>query len=552
MKIIKYLGLFLPMMLLLSCSERESITDSPIDDTEIPGDAGFYIQLQAYMPGQNSSRASDDNYTKEDGDSFQGTQGAASNESQLDKADIYFWNGKKNSEALLLKLTADKIDIKNNVWTLKAKVELEQMYVLASQPVKVFIVGNPDKVSCTMSYTNLPDAATFPIEAIASNPIGDFGTDGKGKVLPLVTNSEHELDLTRLNVGSGEEVIKALKALFTKQTNGEYVYNATAGNTSKNITGLGTIDLERAVARIDYKDADRGDDTELKGYAENVYPLNDEDKHTLKLYSMQVFNVNKESYLFRHSITGSKTDAFGETDKTIGLFGIEKGSDLDKYNWMASPFWEKTERKADFLNPLDEEKEINGNYGSIKLTDLFVSGRKTTDNTYYSWCYVSENTIPTSAQMFDDALPANATGIAFTFLVCKDKTGTPVEKQGTSTEGDILTLTMPSNHPTQANWYKELSYDATNGGYFLTYLGFIKHNDAASTVVEEPSEEDEEEIVTVTYPAPMKYAVVRNNVYQLSARKITTLPDPEEPKSFFINLDIKVLAWTLRQSEYEF
>lgn len=463
---------------------------------------------------------------------------ATTKESTIENADIYFWNGSEDSP-LVMNLSADEIiEGEDNLeYTLKAAVTMDELFVLASRKLQIFVVGNPSKVNCTLSPTNLPGNAKFSLTSLTGDPIGDFlNNNEKGKILPLVSAGKNSIDFSSIT-GSGNELVKAIIAKFTKNEDNEYVFDLTKGKGD--ISGVGKISLERAVARIDYKDADRtkGD---LKDYTENVYPLGDISNHTLKLYSMKVANVSSSSYLFRHTIQGTKLDAFGVPDEEIKLFENENGGGVDKYNWIVSPYWEGSSKIPSFITESTTDVTIG-------ISDLLSSDRKYDNDEYYPWCYVSENTIPTSEMMGDEKLPDYATRVEFTFQVCADKEGTVVNK----TENGILSLTMPADHPTQPYYYQDINYDESKGGYFLTYYGYIKHNDVTVTTTEtDPS--DDTKTITVKKPGPMQYAIVRNNVYQLSVNSVSTLPNPNEPRSLYLQLNINIMPWNLRRNSFEF
>lgn len=522
----------LPLLWATSCSQNEE----PETPQGMMPDK-FYITLSTSIFTEAETRSQ----TQTDGGSGATLDGTA-NETALTSADLYFWDPSEKKVVLYFKAVKP---LEESPYTLRTEVSMAQMRQLAGKKLQLFVIGNPAYVGSPSLTDRYPEIATFRISGLNSIPLGDFGSTGL--TMPLVNASKYEIDFSKVKNDDENELLKLISSLF----NSDNILELSKAHETITTPGK-SLDLERAVARIDYNDM-RGN-LEKEEYNVNVYPLADVDNHTLKLVKMQLFNVNSEAYLFRHTSEGTPISA--DLSKIV-IFGTERGDDANKYVWIAGSDWSALGKKSTFLNKLSVTDKVfsittqpgattDTEKGIISLTTL-NSRTKPKGSDYFPWCYVSENTIPKGSLMTEENLRSNATGIAFTFQICEDKKGEkPVEKQGTSEEGDPLTLTMSATQK-----WQDVKYDKENRGYFLTYYAYIVHNNG-NDVTEIIKGNDGEEDVVNTYPAPMKYGVVRNNVYQLSVKSISDLPDPQNPKTMYLAVDIKVLPWVLRQQEITF
>lgn len=545
---------------LSSCTDENAPEEQVMDKREPTKDISKYtgksivhLTLTSAMAADTRSETDDDGYAKvdDDDDKFQEATDA---ENSLTSAYIYLWNG---SDLLKSFLDVDiDYDETTEKYTLTADIELEELFTMKGQTMQVLVVGNPDLLTDLLtygavSYSNLPDAAKFSISDLGDgNPLGDFGTAGKR--LPLVNRDKFEFDMTGITAVRFEDAKADLLAMFDDDD----ILDLSKGSGTQGSTGA--INLERAVARVDYHDM-RTDVAGETPHTENVYELGDNDRHKLELYKMQMFNVNKSSYLFRHTIEGTYSSAFG-SGNDVELYGVENQyGATDKYRWIAGSDWTANGKSMDRLNPLvktDNADYIKGYWlrvttssnidsessGVIKMVTL-KENHKNTDlskyDGYYPWRYISENTIPTYGLMSDENLITNATGIAFTFKV-RNSNGEVVPKVA---EGTDFELTMENG-----NWQAP-AYDDDEKCYYLTYYGYIIHNEINIDVTQ--GEGDEMETLK-DVPGPMKYAIVRNNIYQLSVNKIENLPDPKEPRTLFLRLDVKVIPWTVRENVFDF
>ena len=589
-------------MIFFACKD-ELINSNEKTETLVPAKT-YYLTLNINTQGDAITRAGDDENensnretaygpeTNTDGSSTQGTVSAKENENKINTAEIYVCTGNTvlasfyspTSAQVMTRAQAgysssDEID-----WVLRAELtqkQIEDFAQYGDKGLDLYVVANMSTgnnfAASLLKNSEIDEDATFKTDRIGSSPIEDFGTEGK--VLPLM--NANKLTFNKLKdtdvKAALETKVEALLKMFK------------SNQTGISVLDMGTLNLERGVARIEYKDYARtGKNEDRKANLANTADNADLPDNTfvingvsfkIELKSLQVFNVNKESYLFRHSsegiITSTGSYAYGKPT----IFGFERGTGSG-YTWIANPDWESTNedvseinnftKEPDFYNSLDlstsflvtddKDKTIQSSYGIIDVETLL--NRKTNDEDgYHPWCYITENTMP-STDYFKDELDSNnttapdgsdnttsslppvmqyATGVAFKFLVL-DKTGEPlqydsenypdeIKKDSENSDNKAIIITDRNNQ-----WMKVLPEKYKEGedektGYFLTYIAPIVHNSQQGY---NPS--------AGNYP-PMFYGVVRNNTYQMSINSITGLPRPNQPSSMFIKIDIKVLAW---------
>lgn len=457
-------------------------------------------------------------------------------ENELKSATIYLVDNDYNIQFQLE--TEDFGTLDNGNRQLKARIDnLEELIKLAGKSYKILIVGNASETGLRHNFdkdlTKDAQEANFSVSSLITSPIGKFGTSGK--MMPFV-NADGNVTIAIPDASAGKDVLKAIQDKFESNGQGEAIWDVNSDNA---------ISLERAVARLEYKDAVRTSEN-LKNYAENIYPVSTTKDARIKLYSLQPFNVNKDCYLFRHTALGTTVNNVSSANEKATIFGVEKGNASDKYNWVAGKDWtlsSKTYTKTNnYLNVLTLNSDESGyeikNESSVTTDGLLLISEveeaiNAQNDGYHPFYYVTENTLPSTSLMSDEKLISNATGVAFTFVVLdrenkplqynSDKYPESIKKSDDSDKSIIIT-------DNDGNWIKIAPNK--DGLYYITYIGFIAHNN--------------DKTYSDGNIPPMKYGVVRNNTYQLSVNSINSLPLPNEPESYYLSLDIKVLSWTKR------
>lgn len=521
----------LPLLLALgACSSEEGLTP------EVPstgGEGNYYLTMNLAVPTDMKSTRST---TENNGSSSDGLLGGTDAENEVTALDLYIIDSDTKGVLKAYKgvkdgdngntLSAPTTPNSNKDKTYNVSIQLSTSdevdafaTAVATHNISLIVVCNPEQFGS-------PELSNLDVKF--DGTITDFGTAGKTMPMASVAHTTPITEFKEISTVSG------VRALFTAD-NGNFYYDLTPDSGTTN--NANAIDVERAVARLDLAVAD-------------TYKLMDgvdgpESGIELSMYSVTPFNVNNKSYVFRHTAAGN--DAAANT--AAALFGSEKGN--SGYTWVADPSW--TFGTSDFtkdvnyltVNTLDYSDKPYVVTSPIAdsektITEIKTRTPDTYDGTsYYPWCYVSENTIP-SVSLMETDLEKNATGVLFKFQIKnKSKNGvitktTPdselpkyVTVEKTGDEISALYITLPQSGKT------EKFEPDTDGNIFLTYCGFITHNQGSNSI------------------AAMNYGVVRNNVYQMKVNKIENLPAPDDAQ-YYLKLDINVLKWNRRTVGFDF
>lgn len=527
-RVMKFLSkyLFIPFCGLLfltalsACGNVDSI-DGQSDSVDL-----LNIELTLMMP--RTTRSS----TVTDGGSSDNTVNGEIEENKLNTVNLYFAEVKDPSDAskdeIIYTLTnitdvedSEESGSSDNYITKVIKKGIrpqEFSSFMAGKKIRLYVAANTE-----LGFINSIYSQTLSFTDADQGYIGRFGNIGKA--LPLV--NKKATDILDLSSKSEKDIEELLKEIAWKENN-SWSLNSVTGT---DIGGFGDIHLERAVARIDYKDASRSAGS---GYpaTDHVYPLGDTGIY-LKVISFNPVNVSKSCYLYRHTAPGDNEKAEGNPFK---LFGEENGqsdfSSQSPYDWIADTDWEEKLSSTSGI--------ITGflNVPSECITRDDISGF--TGDKYRPWRYISENTPPSTDKMIQGL----STGVAFQVLLCKED-GTPLSESEILNQQykDIKSgLGEDKSNPKPTLEYKGRNanperLDGEVEGFYLTYYYWIRHNDFSHSV----------EITD-----PMEFAVVRNNVYRLSITGFNELPRPYDPSSpdeevpsklTDISVSVNISAW---------
>lgn len=538
--------------------------------TEDENKTQYQLSINVVIPGDTSTRSATDG----DGSSTTGADGSAGGtiagthtENILTSAAVYFCVDnivRFSLESDYVEEVSSSGNVTNRIVKKLSDTDLSNLVSLAGEPeVQVFIAGNSYGVGQVFTPTGVSvssdiSEATFPVNSVTGNPIGDFGKDGKR--LPLVNASEYTLDFSGITGADYNEILNSLlAAFFTDMTHGP---NEVWWPVNKDLTeGNILINLERGVARLEYQDLLTRRSTPSSNPQREVN--DDLPKNTfwvadmnlqVELVSLQPYNINKTSYMYRHGSEGDMEKATGISD----IFKVENGGVSGAYNWISNPDWNLTggtysftSDTRSFVNPLvisETAYSINSNDAKYKIDSSFEARTNGSSDGYHPMCYVSENTLYSTdlmEEMDGDGKPLAAkyaTGVMFTFKVL-DGHGNPIKSPNkgyneanlpleVTRMGDNIIITEPIS----GRWVELTPGD--QDCYYMNYIANIVHNDM----------EMQEDGVK----APMYLGVVRNNTYQISIRKITGLPYPREPRTMYLQVRINVLKWDQRKNHFEF
>ena len=549
---VKYWMMAVMLMLLTSCINEDFSEQNP--ENRLPSD--FYIALSVSLPSDAETRTETND---------KGTSGieqtGRTNENKIVSATLFFYDKKSGEHICNFSAFQTRLkDVSTDdlvAYTLTAKLEKEHLLALAGKEVYLYVVANTELPYYPNGLTqNALEEMKFTATRLSGSPIGEFGKGNEGKYCAMSNRREYNIDLRSIVVtGEGADKEKQLLDRFSQLFNGTYkegglegkLWDISNGNISTLYKGSGNLELERSVARIDFKPKN-GTDLPL-----NVYELNGTKGEVyLKIVSMQLFNVSKEAFTFRHiTREGTRTDGNGYSAK---IFGTENGyaSGSTSYNWVYDTDWDfkKSPTIKDdalnsgelpyFLNQPQTEKiseeeiiwSVPGTDGLTTISELTSNTEGEDEDGYFPWHYLMENTLPSTSKMSLQL----STGIAFRMVVC-DREGNPLQ----GTEGSTYRITMAKDGSFQLLKYEKGKTDNEPTGYYLTYRYLIEHNKPENSGNINGGDTSTDNL------GPMQRGVVRNNIYRISVDGINNLPNPHDADNFYLAIDIKVLPWVKRK-----
>lgn len=416
------------------------------------------------------------------------------------------------------------------------------------------------------TYTTVP----FPINSLSPSTVYN--------VYVVVNDSP---DLTSLDAtkspGAADLTANIAKPNAFLMTNAEAAGTVTTGAdltvyTESSPLDAGTVKVERAAARFDYRSVKTGDAYELVPSASAPYDV------TVTLKSMSLINESKDFYYFRRvSADGTSTSA------TLG--GAET-----KTNYVVDAnFANKTYANraaitaADYFYMLDDATQTGAytDISALTTEDNAWSTSSTYDEGGYKiWTYCTENTIganPTVNQIHKlttgVVFKAQLTGTKFDgtnhVYVFNGKVygswadvvtakATDIDVQNTFTANSLSDTEASNTKATLATAGFSRFKPAADGKYYAYYTYWNRHNDNGVASV----------------MGPMEFAVVRNNVYKLAVTEISKLghpndptasttdpepdpdpinpDDPDEDNKMYMKVAVKILPWTVRKNQIKF
>ena len=487
-----------------------SLTSCSNDETSLPSNGlatgNLTLQLNVSIPTDTRS------YT-DNGGSNSGTLNPTGNyESNINSISLYFTKVTDDNDPskdeiiyqfydLTTGLTSTESNGVKNYTITKEVPAREIATIFKDRKLRLYLVAN----TSTQSIADL-GAATLSFDGVKA-------VSGNTTYIPMTNASAS--GIVNFEGKTADDILAIVAKSTDKKTLDLTGVTDKDGNS---LGGFNSIPLERSWARLDYKSGATGTPHLYKLGNTNLY---------LKVDKMHVVNVSKNAYLFRHTAeatTATGADAGANIDKVV-LFGNEGGS---IYNWIADTDW-GGKTAANTVSCWEQQNNLTSELWQSLNSSTFV-------NEYTPWCYVSENTLPSVSRMIEGL----STGVAFKVILCKAD-GTPLNKAeltGVYDMGGPLSC-VESNGKLliKDNKYTEgMELSLEDGAYTLTYYYWIRHNDVSNSV---------------EFTDPMEFAVVRNNVYQMSITSFNDLPrqynetDPDEapaPPVKSADFTVKVLV----------
>ncbi|MCM1109507.1 MAG: Mfa1 family fimbria major subunit [Clostridium sp.] len=373
---------------------------------------------------------------------------------------------------------------------------------------------------------------------------------------------------------------------------------STDHNTPETAINLGTVPVERVVARFDYKQVNNNKYDIKSNVVDEDGNMTEEVVGNVELTHMALFNMaSSYYYLPRTSTTGLLTNI----NLCPGKAGMEQ-------NWVVSPRANDKLAYGPENHGLDDYFRFSlANNSSRKWTEITSLNNNNEDDDegwiaenkegYRIWRYATENTIPRKDEndyqsqvkgittgvvfkgkinivenssladavndnepiyMYNDVLYGGVSALAAAAEAYPVSSLADAFKRAfvkvTTGEGESTTVSYQENtgdNSPVACKFTVYRYDESEGCYPVYYYYYNRHND----------NEDNADM------GMMEFGVVRNNVYKLSVTGINRFghpgkpgddPDPEDPddpdeeNKVYFKVAVEVLPWVVRVNNIEF
>lgn len=542
---------------------------------------GVYLKFALDLPitrdGSRSATNSEDN--DEYGSSEDGTEVGKDRENRINQIMLVFTD--ENNKYLT----------STNVTSVSPTTSTENEYVITVPPERLAEYVSPEPAQGGEAEQRLANVYAY------CNPTPELralagAAEGSTQVADFVEKAHTITDSENASVWQDNNFLmsNAVKHQITLPVSW---YDHLSSSSAFNI---GTLKVERSVARFDYK----------AEHTDNIYRVrkslsSDNDTETdnpgiyIQLTDVALINMSKSFYYLRRvSTDGKNTNASicgveTKTNYVVDTDATEKAQYTTPANW--------TDKNTHFFYNLEEsntwrwtsladisDNELENPWGTDE-------GEKSTKG-YHIWRYAIENTIPQDA---DGTNTLQKNGIT-TGVVFRAKIGIDTNYSGDvkwNSEDPIYVF----RNVLYGNWeavgkyaeknsssevayaynaveagdydYEEAGFTVYNpnadGNHYAYYYYWNRHNDNGLNGVggKDP------------VMGPMEFAVVRNNVYKLSVEAIFRFgypegetpdpdtpdeekptedpedPDPEDPK-VFLKVNVEILPWVVRENEINF
>ena len=420
----------------------------------------------------------------------------------------------------------------------------------AIKATNVNLVGGGVNYTATFKEEEIDTNVEYSIYVICNESADINPLDPETIVKTVEGTDGRELNISADNNFLMTNAKQALKKTITVDELNSCMTPATPLN-------LGTVEVERTVARFDYANKEADNLYEIAGNTVQIY-----------LSEAAVINVSKASYYFRR-VAADKTGTpfvVGGTETPVNYV-----VDTD---WTGKTALEVTWATADAADLFSYPLEDKTSWKWIDITNLTDADKvdgAINGNQYNFLSYVSENTLPgTEAQ-----INGLSTGVVFRgylhngtskligddylYVYANKYYGNWVDVTTAATPGTDAALTAayeavkadPTNLAECAKAGFTVYTPDSNRNYPVYYYYWNRHNDNGK-----PSE-----------MGTMEFSVVRNNVYKLAVTKINNFghpelpegdPDPVKPENddeqvrHYFQVSVKVLPWTVRVNDIEF
>ncbi|MCH5235961.1 MAG: fimbria major subunit, partial [Muribaculaceae bacterium] len=477
-------GLLLILALALFSCKDEAIVEPDNSNGIFGEESGFVLSFKYDLPSDIVTRSS----TTDGGASSDGYEDATAPEKALNAVIII--TGEAGQPLLTL------TDLTSDGFTLKKSLKPSDLADLFGHVVDLYVVsgiGSSGDTSTSGSF----GVGTFTDD----DPLGAYmpGDAKEPHILPIANKEEFKVDLTKKGSPTDQTDSGILKFLednysgsgYTVVNGSERILDLSAvkenfGTFKEDESANPKVELERCVARVDFKpsrikDAELSTSSNTVYLGDNILPVGVVKNLYAKMTSLQLINVSRSAYVFRHTSIGNNTKGYLNDDLNGNPFGIENansnygqtssGNVTDfGYTWMADDDWDLKENtylkeskekenwegpfapngasnyaddtKNYFMNqptkgtgesffyvhPYKGEENSNNVYG---YRDVYTFNKKETNGDFkmHPWCYMTENTLPST----DAMIRGLSTGVAFNMMLT-DKEGNPLTLENFKSE----------------------------------------------------------------------------------------------------------------------
>lgn len=363
------------------------------------------------------------------------------------------------------------------------------------------------------------------------------------------------------------------KEIYRFKNTGNEVYKLSA-----------STNVERAVARFDYKANDNGNEYEIKdGEGTTDKPVSGKTL-TVTLAGYKIMNISKTFYHLKRVVAKASDSNYNYGGaETATNYVVDADWDA-KNKWTGKDENELDIRKKLFFVPLNGEDKSD----YISLGGLFDDNHEDTGGPGQNWDGndeddVNKNGYKVLGYCTENTIKGNSNqryGLT-TAVVFKAEIGGSIIEEGTSAlyrynntvynTWDAVYSAYRLNNPSASynnyeayktacnaegkaleitRWKK----DTTDGKFYCYYAYWNRHNDNGKSTV----------------MGPMEFAVVRNNIYKLDIKNIWKLghptdptnpidPDepwkpttPDEEDKLTMDVNVSVLNWAVRVNNITF
>lgn len=420
----------------------------------------------------------------------------------------------------------------------------------AIKATDVNLVGGGVNYTATFKEEEIQTGVEYSIYVICNESVDINPLDPETIVKTVSGTDGRELNISADNSFLMTNAKQALKKTITADELNSCMSPTTPLN-------LGTVEVERTVARFDYANKEADNLYEIAGNTVQIY-----------LSEAAVINISKASYYFRRVAA----------DKTGTPFVV--GGTETPVNYVVDTDWAKktalkgtwaTDDAADLFSYPLEDKTSWKWIDITNLTDADKVDGAINGNQYNFLSYVSENTLPgTEAQ-----INGLSTGVVFRgylhdgsaklngseklYVYANKYYGNWAAVESAATPGTDAALTgayeAVKADPTDLAACAKAGFTVytpdVSGNYPVYYYYWNRHNDN-----DKPFD-----------MGTMEFSVVRNNVYKLAVTKISNFghpenpdgdPDPVKPENddeqvrHYFQVSVKILPWTVRVNDIEF